>query len=53
VIEAISGRGHHGIQWHSESDGTAGRIYGAFVRLCGRQEQVESLGELSPAPQAA
>jgi putative glutamine amidotransferase len=33
VIEAITGYGHYGIQWHSESDGTAGQIYGSFVDL--------------------
>jgi putative glutamine amidotransferase len=34
VIEAITGRGHIGIQWHTEADGTAGPIYGAFVASC-------------------
>lgn len=33
IVEAISGNGHFGVQWHAESDGTAGKIYGAFVRL--------------------
>ncbi len=31
VVEAISGNGHYGVQWHSESDGTADKIYGSFV----------------------
>jgi putative glutamine amidotransferase len=34
TIEAIAGHGHFGIQWHSESDGTASQIYRAFVSLC-------------------
>jgi putative glutamine amidotransferase len=33
IIEAISGYGHYGIQWHSESDTTADNIYGSFVKL--------------------
>ena len=33
IIEAISGNGHYGVQWHAEADGTAPRIYGAFVEL--------------------
>lgn len=32
IIEAIAGYGHFGIQWHSESDGTAPRIYRAFIQ---------------------
>lgn len=31
VIEAITGYGHFGVQWHSESDTTANSIYGSFV----------------------
>lgn len=31
IIEAIEGYGHYGIQWHSESDGTAKHIYQSFV----------------------
>lgn len=34
IIEAIEGRGHFGIQWHAESDGTAARLYGAFISHC-------------------
>lgn len=33
-IEAIAGRGHVGVQWHSESDDTAVKIYGEFVKNC-------------------
>ena len=31
VIEAVAGRGHSGVQWHTESDATGVRIYRAFV----------------------
>ncbi len=34
TIEAIMGNGHFGIQWHSESDGTAPRLYGEFIKMC-------------------
>lgn len=34
VIEAITNDRHYGIQWHSESDGTAPQIYNAFIALC-------------------
>ena len=34
VIEAITNGRHYGIQWHSESDGTAPQIYSAFITLC-------------------
>ncbi len=33
IIEAIAGNGHYGVQWHAEADGTAAKIYGAFVKL--------------------
>lgn len=36
-IEAIAGRGHYGVQWHSESDDTADKIYGEFVKVCANQ----------------
>ena len=39
TIEAIAGHGHYGIQWHAESDGTAGRIYHAFITACLPQAQ--------------
>jgi putative glutamine amidotransferase len=51
IVEAIAGHGHYGIQWHSESDGTAPAIYGAFVALCAGQPQAEF--EYDPAPEAA
>lgn len=34
VIEAITGYGHMGIQWHAESDDSAKKIYGTFVKNC-------------------
>ncbi|MBM3210304.1 gamma-glutamyl-gamma-aminobutyrate hydrolase family protein [Candidatus Saccharibacteria bacterium] len=34
TVEAIAGRGHVGIQWHPEADGSADAIYGPFVRSC-------------------
>lgn len=33
-VEAISGNGHHGIQWHAESDVSGNVIYGQFVEHC-------------------
>ncbi len=51
IVEAIAGHGHYGIQWHSESDGTAPSIYGSFVALCAG-EAPESLG-LSPSPEVS
>jgi putative glutamine amidotransferase len=36
VVEAISNGRHFGIQWHSESDGTAPQIYASFISLCRR-----------------
>jgi putative glutamine amidotransferase len=51
VIEAIAGHGHFGIQWHSESDGTAPAIYGSFIRLCAGE--TESDLALSPFPETA
>jgi putative glutamine amidotransferase len=32
IIEAITGYGHFGLQWHSESDDTAHHVYGSFVK---------------------
>jgi putative glutamine amidotransferase len=49
VIEAFEGRGHYGVQWHPESDGTAARIYGSFAELCG-QSVPESLADFLPEP---
>lgn len=34
AIEAITGRGHVGVQWHAESDDTAHKIYSEFVKNC-------------------
>jgi putative glutamine amidotransferase len=50
VIEAIAGRGHYGIQWHSESDGTAPTIYGSFIALCAGETEAEYAYD--PAPEA-
>lgn len=49
VIEAIKGRGHYGIQWHPESDGTAAQIYGEFVNAC-RQPEPLGLADFLPEP---
>lgn len=51
IIEAIAGRGHYGIQWHSESDGTAPMIYGSFVALCAGEIDPDLV--LAPAPEVA
>jgi gamma-glutamyl-gamma-aminobutyrate hydrolase PuuD len=48
IIEAISGHGHYGIQWHAESDGTAGPIYGAFISICSGRYQVAARYETAP-----
>lgn len=55
TIEAIAGRGHYGIQWHAESDGTASRIYGAFVKICTPYTTAYTLTNLLPdtAPETA
>jgi putative glutamine amidotransferase len=34
ILEAISGHGHFGMQWHPESDATGLAIYSEFVRHC-------------------
>lgn len=34
VIEAMKGRGHFGVQWHSEADETSRHIYRTFVDYC-------------------
>lgn len=51
IVEAIAGHGHYGIQWHSESDGTAPAIYGSFIALCAG-ESAANLA-LNPLPEAA
>lgn len=38
-IEAISGNGHIGVQWHSECDDTAPQIYGQFIERCKTNRQ--------------
>lgn len=40
IVEAISGYGHYGIQWHSESDGTAKHIYGSFIDIIKNRHKV-------------
>lgn len=53
VVEAIAGNGHFGIQWHAESDGTASKLYGAFVAHCAPQvdeEVIPGSRELLPEP---
>lgn len=50
TIEAIAGRGHYGIQWHAESDGTAHRIYSAFVTKCRTQKEPRQAAQLTPIP---
>lgn len=52
VVEAIAGHGHYGIQWHSESDGTASNIYGAFIDIVAGRAPEPAL-ELSPFPEIA
>lgn len=49
TIEAIAGHGHYGIQWHAESDGTASKIYGAFVLACSSSLAAPRLTDLVPA----
>jgi putative glutamine amidotransferase len=51
VVEAIAGHGHYGIQWHSESDGTAPNIYGSFIALCAGKSETDVA--LDPASETA
>lgn len=45
-IEAISGNGHVGVQWHSECDDTAVAIYGGFIQRCAaRSEQAKRVAQ--------
>ena len=46
IVEAITNGWHFGIQWHSESDGTAPQIYSAFVSLCGNRVHVSNSASL-------
>ena len=48
TIEAISGRGHYGIQWHAESDDTAGVIYKTFIAGCHQAVRPHMLSDLLP-----
>lgn len=48
TIEAISGRGHYGVQWHAESDGTAQQIYTTFITHCGQTALPHTLSDLLP-----
>ena len=48
VIEAISGNGHFGVQWHSEADGTADKIYGSFVELVNQRLVENDSYEIEP-----
>ena len=47
VVEAISGHGHYGVQWHAESDGTAETIYASFVSLVSQSSS--SIGLRKPS----
>ncbi len=51
TVEAIAGRGHYGIQWHAESDGTAPKIYSSFVEKCLSQKDPRVAHEFTPIPQ--
>lgn len=46
TIEAISGHGHYGVQWHAESDDTAGRIYTEFIAHCTQKSAPRSLRQI-------
>ncbi|MEP6710569.1 MAG: gamma-glutamyl-gamma-aminobutyrate hydrolase family protein [Candidatus Saccharibacteria bacterium] len=49
IIEAIVGRGHYGVQWHPESDETAGLVYGAFIDECLKRARPKTLSEYIPS----
>lgn len=49
-IEAIAGRGHVGVQWHAESDETANKIYGAFIKNCIAQAHSSQAIQVSIKP---
>lgn len=51
-IEAIVGNGHFGVQWHPESDETAGVIYGGFAEYC-RERQMAKLALRRPLQRLA
>lgn len=48
TIEAIAGHGHYGIQWHAESDGTASKIYTAYINTCRQAARPHPLSDLLP-----
>ena len=48
TIEAIAGRGHHGIQWHPEADGSADQVYGPFVDLAAKRKQRMTIRDIMP-----
>ena len=48
TIEAIAGRGHHGIQWHPEADGSADQVYGPFVDLAARRKLRMTIRDIVP-----
>ncbi len=49
-IEAIAGRGHVGVQWHAESDDTAPKIYGEFVKGCIKRMHPAQAVKMSAKP---
>ena len=50
TIEAISGHGHFGIQWHAEVDASGDMVYGQFVRACmARQRATAATKRAVPA----
>jgi putative glutamine amidotransferase len=46
IIEAISGHGHYGVQWHAEADDTAETIYNSFVTLVAQKKARFTLRKL-------
>ncbi|HET8709719.1 MAG TPA: gamma-glutamyl-gamma-aminobutyrate hydrolase family protein [Candidatus Saccharimonadales bacterium] len=50
IVEAIKNSQHYGIQWHSESDGTAPKIYKAFVDLCAKQANIAAANDAAGEP---
>lgn len=48
-VEAITGNGHVGVQWHSECDDTAPQVYGKFVELCKQRQHVAPVAHAEAA----
>lgn len=48
TIEAIAGRGHHGIQWHPEADGSADQVYGPFIDLAAKRKLRLTIRDIMP-----